>query len=67
MSSRNDVQQLSITDLLAANKTSDIGKNFTPEQIQELINSLKSAKQSAIQRERNERQRKAREERERNV
>lgn len=56
---------MSIFDLLAAKKTGDIGKNFSPEQIQELINTLSSAKQSATQRERNERLRKKREERER--
>ncbi len=56
---------MSIFDLLAAKKTGDIGKNFSPDQIQELINTLSSAKQSATQRERNERLRKKREERER--
>ena len=56
---------MSIFDLLAAKKTGDIGKNFSPDQIQELINTLSSAKQSATQRERNEKLRKKREERER--
>ena len=63
--SKNTKEQLSIFDLLASNKTSDIGKNFSPDQIQELINTLNSAKQSAKQRERNEKLKKQREERER--
>ena len=63
--SKNTKEQLSIFDLLASNKTSDIGKNFSPDQIQELINTLNSAKQSAKQRERNEKLKKKREERER--
>ncbi len=56
-------EQLSIFELLASNNTVDIGKNFSPDQIQELINTLNSAKQSAKQRERNERLKKQREER----
>ena len=63
--SKNTKEQLSIFDLLAANKTSDISKNFSPDQIQELINTLNTAKQSAKQRERNEKLRRKREERER--
>lgn len=58
-------EQLSIFELLASNNTVDIGKNFSPDQIQELINTLNSAKQSAKQRERNERLKKQREEKER--
>ena len=60
--SKSAKEQLSIFDLLAANKTGDIGNNFSPDQIQELINTLTSAKQSAKQRERNERLKKQREE-----
>ncbi len=63
--SKNTKEQLSIFELLAANKTNDIGKIFSPDQIQELINTLNSAKQSAKQRERNERLKKQREEKER--
>lgn len=62
---KNTKEQVSIFDLLAANKTGDIGKNYSPDQIQELINTLNSAKQSAKQRERNEKLKKQREERER--
>ena len=57
--------QMSIIDLLASNMTGDIGKKFSAEEIQELINTLYSAKQSAVQRERNEKERLEREERER--
>ncbi len=63
--SKNAKEQLSIFELLAANKTGDIGQNYSPDQIQDLINRLNKAKQSARQREYDERIRKEREERER--
>ena len=55
--------QLSIADLLASKDTGGIGRNFSPDQIQELINTLSAAKQTAKQRERNERLKREREER----
>ena len=63
--SKNSKEQVSIFDLLAANKTGDIGESFSPDQIQELINTLNTAKKSAAKRERNERIRIEREARER--
>ena len=62
---KNTKEQVSIFDLLAANKTGDIGESFSPDQIQELINTLNTAKKSAAKRERNERIRIEREARER--
>lgn len=64
-SSKNVQGQLSIIDLLAANKAGEIGKVYSPDQIQELINTLTNAKQSAKQRERNEKLRKKQEAKER--
>ena len=62
--SKKDITgQLSIADLLASKDTGGIGRNFSPDQIQELINTLSAAKQTAKQRERNERLKREREER----
>ena len=64
-SQKNIQGQLSLADLLASNKAGEIGNNFSPDQIQKLINTLNAAKKTARQRERTERLRIEKEERER--
>lgn len=64
-SQKNIQGQLSLADLLASNKAGEIGNNFSPDQIQKLINTLNAAKKAARQRERTERLRIEKEERER--
>ena len=57
--------QLSILDLLAEGADKDIGKKFSPDEIQGLINALSSAKNISQERERREQKKREREERER--
>ena len=57
--------QLSILDLLSEGADKDIGKKFSPDEIQGLINALSSAKNISQERERREQKKREREERER--
>ncbi len=62
---KNHKGQLSILDLLSEGADKDIGKKFSPDEIQGLINALSSAKNISQERERREQKKREREERER--